>query len=516
MQTTWQALIWKEWREHRWKIALLALASVGTWAALSLMVHDPHAMFTVAGGVTATFGSLAAVLLGIAAAAREQATGTVGFLQKLPASPRRAAAVKVAFAVLGIVVPVAITLAAVWLANGLLFAGQAQPNTYDQIHNTPLGIQNWYAAVAVTTIPGALTVLAWMLAFGVNRSDEIRAAATGFLAMVLAAGAFVLAAELLEGTSIPREASLAAAALPWGLVPLLDVFRELPGMLWATGVVVALVHGGFVWRYVSRFGRTVPVRLQTVERKAARTAVQSAADWLAPPRRSPLAAMAWKQFRESTPLAVLGGVLVLGLFVIVVIANRFESSLRLLSVSDLLEYAGFVWAMIGFAIALVAGLGVFLEDLRPELQGFWRSRPIPVGLWFAVKLMTGLLATIVPLLAGLAVAVLAAAALSGTNVGAEIGRNELLWAGGMILLQTGVYLAAFTAMTWLRQPIYAGIAATISPVLFMWVIEFCGRMLEPTTAVGSIGMVTVIGCVAGAGLLTAAWQAVKHDWGWKH
>ena len=39
-------------------------------------------------------------------------------------------------------------------------------------------------------------------------------------------------------------------------------------------------------------------------------------------------------------------------------------------------------ADLGFFIVIVAGIGVLLDDLKPGLHTFWRSRPINPDLWF--------------------------------------------------------------------------------------------------------------------------------------
>lgn len=47
-------------------------------------------------------------------------------------------------------------------------------------------------------------------------------------------------------------------------------------------------------------------------------------------------------------------------------------------------------AMIAFLAAAVAGVGLFMEDLRPGVHAFWRSRPIPIDHWFWLKYVGGL------------------------------------------------------------------------------------------------------------------------------
>lgn len=56
-----------------------------------------------------------------------------------------------------------------------------------------------------------------------------------------------------------------------------------------------------------------------------------------------------------------------------------------------------VWIMVGGLVSIVSGIGLWLDDLRPEIHSFWRSRPISPELWFAVKFASSVVITIATL-----------------------------------------------------------------------------------------------------------------------
>ncbi|MCA9238183.1 MAG: hypothetical protein KDA44_22075 [Planctomycetales bacterium] len=539
MQSTWQALIWKEAREHRWKIAALTAVFLGTLlVGIWSIGPSPTVAFDVADGVLAAGVALAAGLLAIGIAAGEQSAGTIGLLQMLPTSTRRAAIVKLATAIAALAVPIVATLATVWLFAQLVSADVTPRGRF-------CGIENWYLARFAASWLGGASILLWMVAAGVNRCDEIRAAALGFVAIVFSWGALVLVAYLcgILGEVEVNEAPgyfMATSMLPAGILELpIDAavhdaweqellsdrvttstswFAVWLGTIWPFALAAVASHAALATWYVRRFGRVVPARLQTVESASAapvRTAAR--ADWLAPPRRSPVASLLWKQFRESAPMAILGAALIVGIFVVVALAAmRDAAGLGLLRREEFEVLALALWAYVGAGIALVAGVGVLMDDLKPELQTFWRSRPIAVGKWFSVKYAGGLVVTMIALLVGLIVTWSASwlFAEGGVAVSAEPDLPIIIC---MILaLQAAVYTAAVAAMAWLRHPIYAGILALASPMVFVLVISPVANRLSsadrplPEILLG----LAIAACIAA--LIAAAWYAVKHDRGWKH
>src|SRR3972149_4322861 len=89
MRTIWQALAWKEWHEHKWKLAALTavLWGVAAWILAVAGSHDKIALMTV----FAILGIIPlSVFVGLGAAANERSRNTLPFLQSLPAGTWRA------------------------------------------------------------------------------------------------------------------------------------------------------------------------------------------------------------------------------------------------------------------------------------------------------------------------------------------------------------------------------------------------------------------------------------------
>lgn len=516
MHRTWQALLWKEHRELRWKVAAIILVAVAVQLLIVAIIDNYRGLaFETADGILSAAAVAAACFLGMGIAAGEQSAGTIGLLQSLPVPTRRAAVVKLLTALLAIAAVIGMLLVVVWVQNSVV------PSIRDVSQGLWKGFDNWYASRGLVALLAATSLLLWGIAAGVNAVDEIRAAAIAFVSIVFAWGVFGL---LIYWNGDLQEQSLwgvAMGCLPGGLAILLAESSQFVSNWRGHAVASVVVHAGLAWWYVTRFGRIVPARVQTVERE--RPVVSAEAprtDWLAPPRRGPLSALVWKQFRESGPLALLGGGGIAAVCIVISIGARLRWVDMHEERTSILEVAGVIWAMVGYAIALVAGIGVFMDDLRPELQSFWRSRPIPIGRWFTVKLLAGLGVTCGFLLCGLLASIAAAELLAPGKALSAIGLDEVFWAAAVMGVHVGVYLAATALMAYLRHPVYAGVLATPSPYVaaLLWIgLMRLVHLVLPLPSNGHVPTV-VFGffVVTITSLIAAAWLAVKHDWGWKH
>jgi hypothetical protein len=269
---------------------------------------------------------------------------------------------------------------------------------------------------------------------------------------------------------------------------------------------VALVSNALAagW-YVSRFGRS-QLRPQPVA-----PATDLERSWLAPPRRSAAAAILWKQMRESTPLALLGAAATLAIGAIIALSHRAWDG-RAADPQELWSIACFVWGMVGMLVTIVAGIGLFMDDLKPGLHTFWRSRPINVNQWFWLKFFAGLTTTLILLIASPAAA---GAALALCYDFADFLPNDRLrdlWLplAGILVVQVGVFSAAVAAMTLLRQPLFAAVVTIGCFVLVMVGMEALDH-LTPHGWVLPVGFVLA----AIAAPIALAWAAVQNNWGWE-
>ena len=122
MQTIWRSLLWREWHEHKWKLAAIMLS-----LQLLLLVEDPG-LATPQIIVWALCGACGAFFLGLHAASGERSSRTLEFVRALPVKTRRVAIAKLAMGAMASVLPIAVAmlLAIAWLlarqAGGASFA----------------------------------------------------------------------------------------------------------------------------------------------------------------------------------------------------------------------------------------------------------------------------------------------------------------------------------------------------------------------------------------------------------
>ena len=92
MRTIWHSLLWKEWHEHKWK--LVALMCMILMIPLIVYGGDTDRLL-VAFSTSAVFYSVfAALLVGMSTGGGENGRGTMQFMQTLPVSMHRPAAIK--------------------------------------------------------------------------------------------------------------------------------------------------------------------------------------------------------------------------------------------------------------------------------------------------------------------------------------------------------------------------------------------------------------------------------------
>ena len=99
MRTIWHSLAWKEWHEHKWKLASITAILWGV-AALVLWFGD-MARHVRAGDCIGDRMCIIplSVFVGLGAAANERSRNTLPFLQALPVPMWRAAIAKLVFRV---------------------------------------------------------------------------------------------------------------------------------------------------------------------------------------------------------------------------------------------------------------------------------------------------------------------------------------------------------------------------------------------------------------------------------
>lgn len=505
MRSIWYSLLWKEWHEQRWKLAALSAAPLMVFV-ITVAWHGrierggltPGDLVQISAAILSCYGFLAGMFLGMSAAARENGAGTMRFLQTLPTDMWKAGCAKL----LVTSVVAAIPIALVMLAAAFCYLISPEQMSADfSVSTAEFSMGRWFLRAGLTFIAATVSIVWWMAAIGVNRSDEIRAGAIGFLVVV---GMWLGLAYSLDWCQRYRltgcEVGLAhlTSAAPGGFLFWQMYCNGSEQFIkfdhWPSPVGVVVTAAVAYW-YLARFART-PARTGRGEGLAAGgTALRTPRA----PFHSPVAALAWKQVRETGPLAVFALAAALAM---AAIADR--SSVERPSDGDFANLFLAIGGSMGMLVVFVTGIGLYLEELRPEVEQFWRSRPLPLGLLFVVKYTVGILV----LMGVLGVPLLAAIATSDDRVldapVMELAARFLF----LVWLVFMPYSLAMTAQCLLRQPIYAVVVA----VLALWLGSAAYAWAFPAATAFDVGRAMATALV---GTVALGWLAVRYDWGWK-
>ncbi len=503
MRSVWQSLLWKEWHEHKWKLAALTATSVGTLCVFGLHEHEslPIGMTVI----PLAFCILTGTFLGMSTAGGESGRNTLPFLQSLPVPMWQPGATKLTMAIVTAVLPLlalagafCVWWAFLWFDDVDLQAVRAYADT----NYHPWGISNWLVAITVSSVLGVSSLLLWMAAMGSNRSDEIRAGAIGFLIICLVWFVVASGFELAFKWHLPTlkyGTEVLVVAAPGG-VAFVENNRHLENhFVWWPHLLAAILgHAWVLIWYLRRFGKVVPGS----SRSDGKTLALADAGYqhLAPAMRSQLTAIAWKQARETGLLALLaiGGVLLM--------TTIFYFSYRIrVGMIDLGETMAGITMMVGFFVTVVAGIGVFLEDLKPRVDDFWRSRPVNYQLWFGVKFVVGAVI--------LAVAYSALILLALWMTGGRLFRtvpHPLSTVGFFGVATLLIYTLSMATYCVLRQPLYAAVLTIGLLIAGMFALEWADYYLPEALWSWQAALVMLLLSQFAATVL--AWQAVKRNW----
>ncbi|MGH7140693.1 MAG: hypothetical protein ACREHD_33590 [Pirellulales bacterium] len=435
MIAIWRQLIWKEWREQVWK--MIAVASIVIAVEGYLFFSDPKAGLAQLG-----FGLLCGVpgafFIALGVAAGERTAGSLDFVRSLPLARWKWAAARLAIGAIASLVPV-VAAAAVTLLLSLSMRSATDSPSYLR--------DGGLAALC------CLNVYGWTVVMGVRRSNELRA---GLAATCLFIGWWALVVMMASVFSSRADLLMLPSPAGWLLFP--DPARPAPANPFTAAEVLGAQAAALVataWWFTRGYGALTGAdnRSPSASGPAPPVAVR-------PPRRSPLAAMVWKEYRESGPVCLAGLVVVAAVLLPPTIGMAIGGMVK--DEQDLaLAVATNVIVFMGTIMALVLGVGGHAVDLEAGVWQFWRTRPIRPGAWFWLKFFTG--------------AALLVASFDGTLAALDLiaGGPTLLVHDGACWIGPILHFFAYSAAVWmvcqLRQPIYAGILslAIVSAVLVM-------------------------------------------------
>jgi hypothetical protein len=522
MHSIRQSLAWKEWHEHKWK--LVSITAI-LWCVAALLIvigmRDRAALGATQAAVLLSIVPMA-VFVGAGAAAGEQSHRTLPFLQALPVPMWRVALYKLGFGLVTIIVPLLLTLLLIFVSCQIadsmgisLRSGMGMRIKPDEQFLS----SNWYVDVALATSLVAGSLFVWTAAFGVNRKDEISA---GAVALVAILGSWLLlnmlwSVLLLRSTGVEtaRLRAIGVSMAPAGLLNLRPMADQQTAAVLFGLASAAVTHTLLGAWYVRRYGRD-----ETREIGSPTSAISDdeLMNSLKSPRHSPITAIVWKQFRESAPVALAGVIGVVGIFLLFVVIQwqyefpQWDNQLALYA--DLFARIAIAF---GFGIALVAGIGVFLYDVRPGLNAFWRSRPINPHTWFWARYLVALAMVLAVIYLPVALA-------------NAIGRMHELMVSqeSSMMLMLSAHIAVFAAAAAMgclvRHAVYAAILSVAFMYLGMlsvWVAILFARRMEWIADLPDDALHLTEPQLAAAMLLNfvvgtlIAWLAVRYDWGRK-
>lgn len=505
MNTTWMSLVYKEWHEQKWKLVALAVILLAVPTVLTL-VNERREWPGMVFGVLMMYGVLAGLFIGMAVAAGENSHRTMRFLQSLPIPTWQAALVKLAVALVVVIVPLLILSVVMFAVINFASIDVRWIQTYVS-RSFNESVEVFIVLQFLASILGTSSLLIWVAAVGVNRSDEIRAGAIGFLVCASLWMLFFWVAGHFNVGDPLSFVALLVPAYPGGLAFLMPTWRSENVEMWVAVLIcipiAVLGHGALLWWYLRRFGRVpVPPKHTAGWEFSLRRPRQQPGL----PFRSPWRAILWSQLRQTGPLAMLSAATVL---IVAVAVSYFNRDVR--NRTDFAVMLAGIALMAGWFVTLVTGIGLFLDDLAPGVNTFWRSRPVKVTQWFFVKYFTAL----VVLLVAFGGLIVLAWWLGGLDFNYHSNRKGWIITGEILTfvwIFVLLYTLAAAGYVLVRQPIYAAILAMGALALCVVLINhFDG---SNTTILDRVVLFVIWASSLPAAVLLA-WQAVKRDWGWK-
>jgi hypothetical protein len=457
------SLLWKEWHENKRYLAVFM-----AWMLLAVcftlgyeMVCRLRAVVGAFSGYALMYTLCATIFLGMRVAQGERTAGTLTFSAALPVSLRRMGTYRIVGAVVTLTVPilVAAILLSVALANGLV--EQALPRdmanrvSLTDRDTAPLltALEQLWCVAAIAALAGVESLLVLSF-FGCRLRNQ---AQVGLLGAVLAFATFIAGvmlwfgaernpnAQLIYGAFLPQ-----SLAIQWGYGTDAGSYtdQEIAGHAWlALGLAVPLLI--LLGRlFVTRYGslRNAPLAARPRRFRLTMPTISSRIPFRWPGR---LGALLWLELRQSVPLAIFG----LMLAVLMSVASVGMDGRQGQAYGDsLLAQMPHSTTVVAILWAAVVGASLYSAELGDGLGAFWRSRPIPTGMWFSCKFLVGLVAVL--------------AVLDGTTILVSWSTSqdtvtEMGWAyvGSIPIVHAVVYALAVLGTCWLRKPVLGGFLA---------------------------------------------------------
>lgn len=488
-------LAWKSWRENQTYLALSILASLLLTAHVIAYecLHQLHAFVGHFSQMASALAILTAILMAMRTAKAEQADRTLGFSSTLPVSMRTQALVRIVGAILIIAIPIVLSAAILSTATSCGLIDQVLPRTTENYVSllkrniAPLETtlhQLWSAAAIQIASGLQLLIILCVASYWLKTQSQI-----GFLGPVAAlASIFIDSPWMLNTTEQFAEATtLGGKAVPYAIACLGSFAPGSQVIHWGYGLekssyadqqFLPLWHYSLavfvVWLslgvilFIRGYGRQIrvaPVKKSWWQKMGSMFPGVSYSFQF----QTSSASLLWLEMRKSIPMALLG------LLLAVLLACVDSSEARTLA--GRLPHT--IW-IIGFLWSAIVGTGVFSAELDTHLGNFWRSRPIDLKQWFAIKFVVGMLAVVL-VLDGVAI-------FFGWTLPREEFNIHIYGMGWAYVFCTPIthifiYTLSVLVTCWTRKPVIGGVVSLIAFSLIGMILNFlpATTQLDPTT-----------------------------------
>jgi hypothetical protein len=463
MMSPISCLVWKEWREWRWPLAIGA-----AWMTLGVVYVLVYELYHGSATPVASwfdhyllFVIVGPILVAMKTSLGEVKEGTLPFSSSLPVSLGRQACVRLGASILTLVLPIAlgslmISVLVFREMNGPLFKGSVEQ------------------VLTLTAIATASTV-EFLLILSLIGTRLRAQSHLGFIAAIVA---LLWAIPLPYSMSLSEPVLLSRAIVPHsflvGYVGGATNFSDisLARRVWAPLALNLLLLIALGWCFVCCYGRR---GVEVVWSSKIRMSWRLPAILSRLPIRWPgrLTALLWLDLRQAVPLCLAGlGFACLLTAWVILFGQGYYSDL-LQRVAGQLPGSTWIVAVIWGA---VVGSGVFASELEPRLEQFWRSRPISPSAWFWVKFLGGLAAVLgvldlVTVLVGW-----------GSPYSDNPTKIDVAYIACMPMLHALVYALAVLGTCWLRRPVLAAMLAVFAFFIVSMAFAFTPQVaeLDPT------------------------------------
>lgn len=458
MNNLWLHLAWKEWHEHKWKLA--SLIAIPLTISLFFVLVEPSGAIDAFFCAWIGYVPLAALFMAMTVASGERSAGTMDFVRSLPIPRFQVAAVRLFMGAFVCLLPLLVTaVIGHTTVCALTLMGERFESPWLS-YFTPLTFIWTGTALAAMS---CLTLFLWITAFAINQPTELRAGAIGVAVISIWGSLEALADCMLDNRT---EYCLQTATMIYLGSPFYPIYYHRMGvpapadwprtfLLVQTSIYVGLISVA-IRRYGQLQATTSPARGTTLTARCG------------PPRSSPRSALVWLQWRETLPLCAAGLLLLTGSVGSVMLMRELAEMAGVAPARDpgyaAIAYAGIAreFSMgIGFLWAIMVGTGTFAPDLEPRLANFWRSRPIDPIKWFWLKYLTGAAAIVAFIDAPVVVWILSMVEEGHWN------DAKLLAFACVPLMHLAVYSIAVLLACLVRQIVYAGILAFVGALFFL-------------------------------------------------